>query len=169
MSRVAERITKSARVGCSSRICFLIVTNSARGDLASALRFAARRVASVALVMGCDTSGNCERSSAAARATVTGCTATRWPGRAAQVLSVIEFDVEALIKLPRETLQRWVATANVGMADDAHGDSSSYKLSGVATDAGFVSWKTGRCRVVFAFVTGSAGKRRVTLTSVLEG
>ena len=74
------------------------------------------------------------------------------------MLSVIEFDVEAFIKLRRETFQGRVAAIYVRMADHAHRYSGSHKLPGVATDAGFVSWKNWRRRVVFALMTGSAGK-----------
>ena len=108
--------------------------------------------------MGCHASGNRKRRRASTAPTVTGGTSTRRPRSAGHVLSVIECDVEAFIELRRETLQRRVATVDVYMADDAHGDSRSYKLSGVATYAGFVSRENRRCRVIFAFVTRSAGE-----------
>jgi len=87
-----------------------------------------------------------------------GCTSTRRPGGAVHVLSVIEFYVEAFIKLRRETFQGRVAAVDIRMTDHTHRDGGSYKLPGVATDAGFVSGKNWRRRVVFALVTGSAGK-----------
>jgi hypothetical protein len=89
---------------------------------------------------------------------MTGCTSTRRPGGAIHVLSVVELDVEALIKLHRETFQGRVAAIDVCMTDDTHRDSGRYKLTGVTTDAGFVAWKNRRGRVVLALVAGSAGK-----------
>ena len=94
--------------------------------------------------------------------------ASAWrAGAAGVVLRVIEFDVEAFIKLRREILQRRVAAVDVRMTDNTHRDSGSHKLPGVATDTGFVSRKSWRCRVVFALMTGSAGDRCVTRTRVL--
>ena len=97
-----------------------------------------------------------------------GCTSTRRPSGPVHVLSVIEFDVEAFVELRREVFQRRVAAVDVCMTDDTHRDGGGYKLPGVATDAGFVSRKNWRCRVVSALMTRSAGERRVTLTRVLE-
>jgi hypothetical protein len=99
---------------------------------------------------------------------MTGCTPTRRPGGAVHVLRVIEFDVEAFIKLHRETFQGRVAAVDVRMTDHTHRDSGSHKLPGVATDAGFVSWKNWSCRIVFALMTGSASERYMTLTRVFE-
>ena len=54
MLRMTEGIAKGTRVRRCSREWFLIVTNSARRDLASALRFAARRVTAVTLIVSRD-------------------------------------------------------------------------------------------------------------------
>ena len=51
MLRMTERVAKRTRVGGRARERFLIVTNSAGRDLASTLRFAARRVTAVALIV----------------------------------------------------------------------------------------------------------------------
>ena len=118
--------------------------------------------------MGRHAAGNRERRGASTAATMTGGTSTSRPGGAVHVLSVIEFEVEAFIKLCRETFQRRVTAVDVRVTDDTHGDSCSYKLPGVTTDAGFVSGKNWGCRIVFALMTRSAGKRHVTLTRVLE-
>jgi hypothetical protein len=97
-----------------------------------------------------------------------GRTSTRGPGGAVHVLSVVELDVEALIKLPREIFQGRVAAVDVRMTDDTHRDCSRYKLTGMTTDAGFVAWKNRRGRVVLALMTRSASERSMTLARVLE-
>ena len=168
MFRMAERITKGARVGRSSRVRLLVVTNSARGKFPSRRRFTVRRVAGVTLVMGRHARGNRERRGASAAAAMAGRASTGRPGGAFHMLRVIEFDVETFIKLRRETFQRRVAAVDVRMTDDTHRDGGSCKLPGVATDAGFVSRKNWRCRVVSALMTRCAGERCVTLTCVLE-
>jgi hypothetical protein len=84
------------------------------------------------------------------------------------MLSVIKFNVEAFIKLRRKTFQRRIAAVDVPMTDDTHGHGGSYKLPGMATDAGFVSWKYRGRRIVSALMTRSAGEGSVTLTRVLE-
>ena len=118
--------------------------------------------------MGCHAAGNRKRRGASTAATMAGRASARRPGGAVHVLRVIEFDVEAFIKLRRETFQGRVATVDVRMTDNTHRDSGSHKLPSVATDTGSVSRKNWRCRVVFALMTGSAGERCVTLTRVLE-
>lgn len=143
------------------------MTNAARSEIFSRWRFAARRVAGVTLVMGRNAAGNREPRRASTPA-MTGCTATRRPGSARHVLSVIEFDVEAFIKLRGETFERRVAAVDVRVADDAHRHAGSYKLPLMTTDTSFVSGKNRRCRIVFALVTSGAGERRVTLALVFE-
>jgi hypothetical protein len=89
---------------------------------------------------------------------MTGRTSTRRPGGAVHVLRVIEFDVEAFIKLRREAFQGRVTAVDVRVTDDTHRDGGSHKLPGVTTDAGFVSGKNWRCRIVFALMTRSASE-----------
>jgi len=112
--------------------------------------------------------GNRECRRAPTAATVAGCTSTCGAGGAVHVLSVVKLDVEALVKLRRETFHGWVAAIDVCMTDDTHRDSGRYKLTGMTTNAGFVAWKNRRGRVVLALMTRSAGERRMTLTGVLE-
>lgn len=102
--------------------------------------------------MGCHARGNGERRGASTAAAMTGCTPTGWSGGAVHVLRVIEFDIETLIELCWETFQRRVAAVHVCMTDDTHRNGRRYKLPGVATDTGLVSWKNRRCRVVFALM-----------------
>ena len=134
------------------------MTDSARRKVASRLRFTARRVTGVTLVMGRHAAGNREGRGASTTATMAGGTSTGRPGGAVHVLRMIEFDIEAFTELRREIFQGRVATVDVCMTDDTHRDGGSCKLPRVAIDAGFVSWKNWRCRVVFALMTGSAGE-----------
>ena len=108
MFRMTEGEAKSARIGSSSRIRFLVVTNSARSNLSTRLRFAARCVAVVTLVVRRDTCGNRQRRCTPAGAAVAGGTSAGRPGGAGHVLRVIELDVEALAELCGKTLQRRV-------------------------------------------------------------
>ena len=102
---MAESETKSTRVGCRSREWFLLVTDPARSDLLPRLSFAARRVTSVTLIVRRYSCGNGERRRAPAAARVAGCAAIRGPGRAVHVLSMVEFDAEAFIKLRGKSFQ----------------------------------------------------------------
>ena len=108
MFRMTERETKSARTGRSAGIRFLVVTNSARSNLSTRLRFAARCVAGVTLAVRRDTRGNRKRRGAPADAAVAGGTSARRPGGASHVLRVIELDVEALAEPGGKTFQRRV-------------------------------------------------------------
>jgi len=115
-------------------------------------------MAGVTLIMGRHANRDCERCRATARSTMTSGTAIRRPRSTGHMLSVIELDVEAFIKSRLKTLQRRVATANFSMANEAHGNRSGYKLPGVAIDAGFVSGKNRRSRIILPLVTRGAGK-----------
>ena len=125
-------------------------------------------MAGVTLDMGCHAAGNRERRGPSTATTMAGRTSTRRSSGPVHVLSVIEFDVEAFVELRRKVFQRGIAAVDVRMTDDTHRDGGRYKLPGVATDAGFVSRKDWRCRVVSAFMTRCAGERCVTLARVLE-
>ena len=85
------------------------------------------------------------------------------------MLSVIEFDVEGLVKPRRKTFQRRIRAVDVSMADGAHRNIRRNKLREVTIGAGFVSGKPRRGGIVGSLMTGSAGKRSVTLAVVLEG
>ena len=112
MLRMTERIAKGTRVGRRSRKRFLIVTNSARRDLASTLRFAARRVTAVALVVSRDSRRNTERSRTCASGMASVATTCR-SRRAVHVLRMIELHVEALVELSGKTFQRRIRAVHV--------------------------------------------------------
>ena len=88
-------------------------------------------------------------------------------GNSAQVLSMIEVNVEAIFELRRETLQRRIATLHIGVADKAHRNRGSDKLGQVAICAKLVAreaWNGGI--VATAFMARSAGKGRMALALV---
>ena len=159
MFRMAERITKGTRVGRSSRVCLLVVTNSARGKFPSRRRFTVRRMAGVALDMGRHARGNRERRGASTAAAMAGRASTGRPRGAVHMLRVIEFDVETFIKLRREILQRRVACDvrrtdnNIGTAASQTPCGQRYRLC--------VPGKTGVAECL-ALVTGSTATRCVT-------
>jgi hypothetical protein len=159
---------KGARIRAGARERFLIMANAARRDLFAGGRGTGRRVASVTLIVGRETSGNCERRGVAPGPAVTRRTAVLRPRGAVHVLRVIKLDVEAFFE-PRGKTSEWrVAAVDVAVADDAHRYARSYKLPGVATDASFVSREARRRGIVAARVTRVAGEGSVTLAVVLE-
>src|SRR6185436_5965290 len=120
--RMAESEAKCTRVGSGSRIRFLLVTNSARSNLFARLRFAARCVAGVTLIVCRHPTGNALCECASARPAMTCRAATGRPRRARHMLSVIKSRVEAFVKLRGKTPERRVCGIHVRVADDAHRD-----------------------------------------------
>lgn len=102
MLRVTESKAEGACVGRRSRKRFLIVTNSARRQVTTSLRFTARRMAGVTLVVRGDAGGNRERAGSVAHSSVTGRAAIPGPRRRAHVLRVIELDVETVFEFRRK-------------------------------------------------------------------
>ena len=71
MISVAECVTIRARGSARWPIRFLVVTNSTRRNLTARIRFARRRVARVAIVMGRDVRGDRQTHTAIDRRAVT--------------------------------------------------------------------------------------------------
>ena len=100
MLNVTKGKTKRAGVCSGARKCLLVMTNTTRRDFASTRRFTAGRVAQVTLIVSRQACRNGKgRSGASAQSAVTRRTPTLRPGVAGVVLSMIEFDIEALVKL----------------------------------------------------------------------
>ena len=164
--RVTERVTIRARVRARGSIRFLIVTNSARCDLASGIRFTRRRVTRVAIVVSGDVRGDRQADAAIDRRAVTTRAASLRARRAGVVLRVIEFHVEWLVEARRKTFQRRIVAADVRVTDRAHRNLRRRELAAMTISAGFVTGKAWRCGVVGAFVTRVAGEGTVTLAVV---
>src|SRR5882672_9096996 len=150
---VTEGKTKCARISWRTRKRFFIMTNSARSNFVSRLRFAARCVTGVTLVVSGNGRGNRERDCSSPGSTVTGSTAALWPCRTSHVLRVIEFDVENLLEPGGEVLQWWVGVVDIRVADDAHRNIRSNKLRQMTAGASLVSGKPGRRGIVASQVT----------------
>jgi len=105
-----------------------------------------------------DAVGNCEGRTPATNAAMTDGTTVLWPGCAGHVLCVIEFQIEALIKLRGKILQRRLGAVDVCMADAAEGNIWRDKLCQVAASARRVSRKARDGRIVAALVTRVTGK-----------
>ena len=88
--------------------------------------------------------------------------------RAVVVLRVIKFHIEWFVEGGGKVLQRWIITACVRVADDAHRDLRRCELAAVTISARFVTREAWSCRVVCAFVTRVATERAVFLTRVQE-
>ena len=89
-----------------------------------------------------------------------------WTGRAGHVLGVIELHIEAFFELVRESFQRRITAAHVGVADRAHRHIRVGKLRQMTTGAILVTRKTGPRRIIIPMVTTRAGGRCVTWTGV---
>jgi hypothetical protein len=81
-----------------------------------------------------------------------------WPGRASHVLGMIEFHVEAFVKLRGETLQRRFGAVDVCMTDTAERNIGRDKLCKVTTSARVMSREARECGVVGALMTRVAAK-----------
>lgn len=68
--------------------------------------------------------------------------ASLWTGRAGHVLGVIELHIEAFFELVRESLQRRITAAHVGVTDRAHRHIRVSKLRQVTTGAILVTRET---------------------------
>ena len=103
---------------------------------------------------------------AAVRRRVTTVATLRRPRRAFHVLRVIELHVEVFVERRREIFERWIPALRVGVADETHRNRRRRELSAMTIGAGTVTRETRRRGVVFAFVTGVAGKGTVPLAVV---
>ena len=165
---MTERVTISAGIGARGLVSLLFVTDSARSQLASRVRFARRRMARVAVVMCGKVRGNRQSGAAIDRRVVTtGATSLR-ATCSSVVLCVIEADVETLVEAGWKILQRWIVAADVCVTDDAHRYRRRRELSAMTVGAGFVTREAWRCRVVSSLVTGVAGEGAVSLARVKE-
>src|SRR5437870_13694285 len=85
------------------------------------------------------------------------------------MLSMVEFDVEALFEIGWKTFDRRGRALHVRMTDDAHRQERSNKLLSMAVHAGPVTWKRRSGRIIRRpLMTVCAGKRRMTLARVLD-
>lgn len=165
---VTEGVAIRASVRRGPREWLLIVANSARSELSTGLRFTARRVTAVALIMSGNTGGNCQSSRTPTHSRMTrGATAGR-PRRAGHVLSVIEFNIKAFIKLCRKILHRRIRVIHVCMTDHAHWNIGGNELPSVTTNASFVSGEPRRRGIITALMTRRASERCMALTVVPE-
>lgn len=165
---VAECVTIRARVCGRGPVSLLFVANSARGDLASCVRFTRRRVTRVAVVVCCEVGGN-RQACAAVRGRTMATRATTLRARGAGVvLRVIEFHVELFVEACREIFQRRIVAADVGVADRTHRDSGRSELTAMTVSAGFVTGETWSCGVVGSFMARIAGEGTVALRVVKE-
>src|ERR1051325_7261459 len=160
---MTERVTIRARGGGRRSIRFLVVTNSARRDLATRTRLNRRRVTRVAVVMRREVRGDRKAHAAINRRTMTTRTTALRTRRAGVVLRVIELDVERLVEARRKIFQRRIVAADVRVTDLAHRHLRRSELAAMTIRAGFVTRKARHRGVVGAFVTRVAGKGTVTL------
>jgi hypothetical protein len=94
--------------------------------------------------------------------------AVLWFRTAGQVLGMIEFDVECLLKFLGERFHRRRYAANTGVTNRAHSNIRRGELREMATGAVFMTRKTRLRSVVIAAMTTGASNRRMTLTRVQE-
>src|SRR5882672_5636057 len=116
---MAEGEAKSRGVSWSPGVSFLIVTDTARGDVPS-LGLGVGGVTFIALVVRRKSVGNRQPHPAPQRRAMTGRATTLWPSSAGQVLSVIELQVEALLESVGKCFQRRIISIDVHMADGTH-------------------------------------------------
>src|SRR3989442_2203510 len=85
------------------------------------------------------------------------------------MLSMVEFDVEALFEIGRKTSNRRRCALHVRMTDGAHRYQGSKKLLSMAVHAGPVTRKQWSGRIVRGqLMTVCAAKRSMTLARVFE-
>ena len=92
---------------------------------------------------------------------MTGRATILWSGVAAQMLCVIESDVEAFFKAIGKALAGRIAAIHALVTDRTHGNTRRSELRQMTTRAGLVSGKIGPHRIVSATMTFVAGNRRV--------
>src|ERR1041384_1057311 len=163
---MTERVTIRARGSGRRSIRFLVMTNSARRDLATRTRVTRRRVTRVAVVMRREVRGDRKAHAAINRRTMTTRTTALRARRAGVVLRMIELDVEWLVEARRKILQRRIVAADIRVTDLAHRHLRRSELAAMTIRAGFVTRKARRRGVVGAFVTRVAGDGTVALAFV---
>src|SRR3989442_14582017 len=85
------------------------------------------------------------------------------------MLSMVEFDVEALFEIGRKTSNRRRRALHVRVTDGAHRYQGCKKLLSMAVHAGPVTWKQWSGRIVRGpLMTVCAAKRSMTLARVFE-
>jgi len=166
MIRMTELVTIRARGGRRRSIRLLVVTNSARCNLATRTRLTRRRVTRVAIVMRGEIRGYRKTHAAIDRRTMTTRTTALRPPRAGVVLRVIELDVEWFVEARRKVLQRRIVAADIRMTDLAHRNLRRRELAAMTIGARFVPRKARRRGVVSALVTRVAGEGTVALAVV---
>jgi len=142
---MTKRASVRARIRARWSIRFLIVTNSTRRDFATRIRFARGRVARVAIVVGGDVCRNRQSRASIDRRIVTTRAASLRARRSGHVLSMIKLDIERFVEARRKILQRWIVTADIGVADNTHRHLRRRELPAMTVSAGFVTGKAWRC------------------------
>src|SRR5215213_5353149 len=142
--RMAERVAIGARVGARGPVCFAIVTDSARCNLASGGGFARRRVTRVATVMCGEVSRDRQSEAAIDCRAVTARAASLRTRRAGHVLRVIKLHVERLIEACRKVFEWRIVAGDICVADGAHRDLRRCELAAMTISAGFVTRKARR-------------------------
>ena len=165
--RMTESETERGGVGRSPAVRFLIVTNTARCQVAS-IGLRVRSMTGVALVMRREVCRNRKRHPASQRRGVTRGASIFWARRAGQVLGMIELQVEAFFEFVRESFERRIIAIHVRVADRAHGHIRSGELRQMTAGAIFVAGEAGPRGIIIPMMTTRAGSRCVTRTGVQE-
>jgi hypothetical protein len=122
----------------------------------------------VALVVRRQVRRDRQRHTPPQRSGVTRAAAILWPGRATQVLRMIELQIEALFEFISEGFERWIIAINAGVADRAHRYIRGSELRQVTASAVLVTRKTGPRGIIIPMMTGRATGGCVTLAGVQE-